>query len=40
LHDPERLEELYSCLFNEDAWVRMRAADALENLCPSTFGLV
>ena len=33
LHDPDRLEELYSCLFNEDAWVRMRAADALEKIC-------
>jgi hypothetical protein len=33
LNDPERLEELYSCLFNEDARVRMRAADALEKIC-------
>ena len=39
LHDPDRLEELYSCLFNEDAWVRIRAADARESL-PSTSGLV
>lgn len=28
-----RLEELYGCLFHEDAWVRMRAADALEKIC-------
>lgn len=33
LHDQHRLEELYNCLFNEDAWVRMRAADALEKIC-------
>lgn len=31
--DPARLEELYQCLFSEDAWVRMRAADALEKIC-------
>jgi hypothetical protein len=34
------LKELYSCLFNEDAWVRMRAPDALEKKLPSTSGLV
>ena len=33
-------KELYSGLFNEDAWVRMRAADALEKKLPSTSGLV
>jgi len=33
LKDESRLEELYACLFNEDAWVRMRAADALEKVC-------
>jgi hypothetical protein len=33
LHDQSRLSELYDCLFNEDAWVRMRAADALEKVC-------
>lgn len=33
LHDKSRLEELYSCLFDDDAWVRMRAADALEKIC-------
>ena len=33
LHDKSRLDELYSCLFEEDAWVRMRAADALEKIC-------
>lgn len=33
LHDPQRLDELYTCLFEEDAWLRMRAADALEKVC-------
>lgn len=27
------LEKLYECLFNEDAWTRMRAADSLEKVC-------
>jgi len=33
LHNKSRLDELYSCLFDEDAWIRMRAADALEKVC-------
>jgi len=33
LGDASRLDELYACLFDEDAWVRMRAADALEKIC-------
>lgn len=33
LGDKSRLPELYDCLFHEDAWVRMRAADALEKVC-------
>ena len=33
LEDKSRLDELYNCLFDEDAWVRMRAADALEKIC-------
>jgi hypothetical protein len=33
LDDESRLDELYDCLFAEDAWVRMRAADALEKIC-------
>ncbi|MBL8159268.1 hypothetical protein JNJ66_02320 [Candidatus Saccharibacteria bacterium] len=33
LHDASRLEELYQCLFASDAWMRMRAADALEKIC-------
>ncbi len=33
LGDRSRLDELYGCLFDEDPWVRMRAADALEKVC-------
>lgn len=33
LHDNSRLDELYNCLFDDDAWVRMRAADSLEKVC-------
>ena len=33
LKDQTRLEELYECLYKEDAWLRMRAADALEKIC-------
>lgn len=33
LHNRSRLNELYDCLFDENAWVRMRAADAFEKIC-------
>ena len=33
LRDKSRLDELYNCLFHDDAWVRMRAADTLEKIC-------
>ena len=33
LSDESRLDELYGCLFDEDPWVRMRAADTLEKVC-------
>lgn len=33
LQDKSRLDELYNCLFSEDAWTRMRAADSLEKVC-------
>lgn len=33
LGDSARLPELYACLFADDAWVRMRAADCLEKVC-------
>lgn len=33
LQNKALLAELYSCLHNDDAWVRMRAADAFEKIC-------
>jgi len=33
LDDTSRVEELYQCMFHEDAWVRMRAADSFEKIC-------
>lgn len=33
LGNHDRLPELYDCLFADDAWVRMRAADCLEKVC-------
>lgn len=33
LKDASRLDELYACLLHDDAWVRMRGADALEKVC-------
>lgn len=33
LQDKARLEELYHCMFHDDAWARMRAADSLEKIC-------
>lgn len=33
LSDKSRLPELYEAIFNEDAWVRMRAIDGLEKIC-------
>jgi hypothetical protein len=33
LSDSSRVEELYNAMFNNDAWVRMRAADAFEKIC-------
>lgn len=33
LADRSRLDELYQCLFEDDAWLRMRAIDALEKIC-------
>jgi hypothetical protein len=33
LADESRVNELYDCLFENDAWTRMRAADALEKIC-------
>lgn len=33
LADQSRLDELYQCLFEDDAWLRMRAIDTLEKVC-------
>jgi len=33
LHDRNQMDELYSCVFDDDAWIRMRAIDALEKIC-------
>lgn len=33
LQDQSCMEELYMCVFDEDAWVRMRAVDAIEKIC-------
>ena len=33
LADKHLLPMLYDCMFSEDAWVRMRAADAFEKVC-------
>lgn len=33
LKDKALMSELYSCMSSEDAWVRMRAADAFEKVC-------
>ncbi len=33
LNDRLLLNKLYECLFEDDAWVRMRAADAIEKIC-------
>ena len=33
LQNKLRIAELYQCLFDDDAWVRMRAADSLEKIC-------
>jgi len=33
LDDQSRLKELYACLDHDDAWARMRAADAIEKVC-------
>ncbi len=33
LSDEDQLAELYRCVFNDDAWVRMRAIDSMEKIC-------
>lgn len=33
LDDQSRLDELFDCIFHEDAWLRMRAIDSFEKVC-------
>lgn len=33
LRDQTQLKQLYACVYDDNAWVRMRAADALEKVC-------
>jgi len=33
IDDKSRLDELYSCLFEDNPWLRMRAIDAFEKVC-------
>lgn len=33
LDDRSQLNDLFECVYNEDAWVRMRAIDAFEKIC-------
>jgi hypothetical protein len=33
LADKKQLDELYDCIFADDAWIRMRAIDSLEKVC-------
>ena len=33
LNDQDRLAELFACLDHDDAWLRMRAIDAIEKVC-------
>lgn len=33
LQNPPLIEDVYTCMFDPDPWVRMRAADALEKVC-------
>ncbi len=33
LSNHDRLDELYSCMLNDDDWIKMRAADAMEKIC-------
>lgn len=33
LADRARMDELFECVFDDDAWVRMRAIDTIEKVC-------
>ncbi len=40
LHDPTGVGELFECVKDQDAYVRMRASDALEKVCRTNASLV
>jgi len=40
LHDPTRVDELCECVKDDDAYVRMRASDALEKVCRANASIV
>ena len=40
LHDPTRVGELFECVKDQDAYVRMRASDALEKVCRTNASIV
>jgi membrane-bound lytic murein transglycosylase len=40
LHDPTRVDELFECVKDDDAYVRMRASDALEKVCRANASIV
>jgi hypothetical protein len=40
LHDPARVGELFECVKDQDAYVRMRASDALEKVCRANASIV
>lgn len=40
LADQSRLDELYQCIFDEDAWVRMRAIDTFEKVAREHAGWI
>jgi hypothetical protein len=33
INNKDRLAELFGCVFDDDAWIRMRAVDAIEKIC-------
>ena len=40
LHDPTGVGELFECVKDQDAYVRLRASDALEKVCRTNASIV
>ena len=40
LHDPTRVDAVFECVKDDDAYVRMRASDALEKVCRANASIV